>query len=711
MKRPAAFLAFLALAWLMAACATETSTDPRTRSAIFGSIFNEDDLRARQPRQTDGGGTVMQTSSAVGAVVQYGGGGGGGASLGRLPPALSSPSTGEYNLNFENAGIEEIVRAVLGEALAVNYTISPEVSGLATISTARPVSREELLQTLERVLAFNGASLERSGESYSVVPQGSANAGRPSASGEAGFGMTILPLRYVAADTVISLIDGFGTRPGAVRVERSRNLLVIIGSGADRRAAAETALSFDVDWMRDQSVGVFPLRRARAETVLPELEQIFSSGEEGAGAQSVQFSRVARLNGILVVARSPDLLSRARLWIDKLDNRDAGMDALVHVYRVKYQNAERLAALLNDIFAEGGTASAELPAATDAPAAFGNGDESAFDRNLADRINGGGAEEAPATLVGLQSPVIFGGSSSAPLRIRADSSNNSVVIYASQDKRREILAALHQIDVPQLQVAINVTMAEIRLNDDLRYGVQYFLKSNNLGLGSDEGSIGIFGAAANAIGRQVPGFNFILGSESNPDIIIDAFDEITDVQVLSSPSLVVMDNELAQFQVGDQIPVVTRTVTGVQDANAPVSNEVVYRDTGVILKVRPRVSENGVVSMVIEQEISAVTGGASSLTPTISNRLVSSSISVVDGQTVLLGGLISEQADGSKSGIPGLHRMKGIGGLFGRTGESNSRTEVIILIRPTVIRESQDAEHVASELRAKMWGIGSTQAR
>lgn len=706
MKRPAAFLAFLALAWTMAGCATDASTDPRTRSAIFGSIFNEDDLRARQPRQT-GGGAVAQ-SGAVGAVVQYGGGGGGATGLGRLPPALSSPSSGEYNLNFENAGIEEIVRAVLGEALAVNYSISPEVSGTATISTARPVSREELLQTLERVLAFNGASLEGSGDSYAVVPQGAANAGRPSLSREAGFGMTVLPLRYVGADTVVSLIDGFGTRPGAVRVERARNLLVIIGSGPDRRSAAETALSFDVDWMRDQSVGVFPLRRARAESVLPELEQIFSSGEEGVGAQSVQFSRVARLNGILVVARSSDLLSRARLWIDKLDNRDAGMDALVHVYRVKYQNAERLAVLLNDIFANGGSASEEVTA-TDAPTVLSTGSESAFDRNLADRINGGG--EAPAALVGLQSPVVFGASSSAPLRIRADSSNNSVVIYANQDKRREILSALHQIDVPQLQVAINVTMAEIRLNDDLRYGVQYFLKSNRLGLGGDAGSIGLFGAAANAIGRQVPGFNFILGSEANPDIIIDAFDQITDVQVLSSPSLVVMDNELAQFQVGDQIPVVTRTVTSVQDANAPVSNEVVYRDTGVILKVRPRVSENGVVSMVIEQEISAVTGGAASLTPTISNRLVSSSISVVDGQTVLLGGLISEQADGSKSGIPGLHRMKGIGGLFGRTGQANSRTEVIILIRPTVIRESQDAEHVASELRAKMWGIGSTQAR
>jgi general secretion pathway protein D len=686
-------------AMLLSACATEgQTTADRSAANIFGSAFNVDDLRARQPRQSRGSGGGAYDETRTGGVVQFGRGQQRLAS-GPLPPALSRTPNGEFNLNFENADLGQVLQAVLGEALRLNYTIAPEVTGVVTVSTARPLSRDELLETLERVLQMNGAAMTRSGEGYAIVAQTSATAGRADNARTPGYGMTVLPLQHVSADAVLSLIEGFGSRPGAVRVERARNLLVFLGSSPDRQSAIETALSFDVDWMEGQSVGVFPLRRAKAEAVIPELERIFKSGEAGLGGELVQFSRVVRVNGILVVAQKPELLSRARSWIDRLDSSDRGLDAQVHVYRVKYRDAQRLANLLNQIFTT--SAEAEAPAAPEGPAVA----QTAFDRNIADRL--GEAEgETPEAL-----PAVFSADPAAQLRIRADNSNNSVVIYANADKRREILAALHQIDVPQLQVAINVTMAEIRLNEDLRYGVQYFLKSRNLGLGNDEGSIGVFNTIANTIGRELPGFNLILGSEQSPEIIIDAFDSITDVQILSSPSLVVMDNETARFQVGDQIPVVTRTVTGVQNPDAPVSNEVVYRDTGVILQVRPRVSENGVVSMIIEQEISAVTAGASSLTPTISNRLVSSAISVVDGQTVLLGGLISEQLDGSKSGIPGLHRMKGIGGLFGRTGRANNRTEVIILIRPSVIRESQDAQHVAEELRAKMWGLGSKQVR
>lgn len=687
---------------LVAFCAGCTATDSDSPNAsIFGSLFNVDDLRARQPRDTKrGSGQTLAGNDRNGGVIQFGEDV---AVTQRLPAALSSPSPGEYNLNFENAGLGEIVRAVLGDALGVSYTMAPDVTGTATIATGRPLSRDELLQALERVLLVNGAALEKRGDSYSIVRSGSAVASGDGRASDPGHAMTILPLRFVSADAVMSLIDGFGTRAGAVRVQKSRNLLVIVGSREERQAAVQTAMSFDVDWMRNQSVAVFPLRRAKAEALIPELERIFKTGEEGIGAETVQFTRVARLNGILVVAGNSKLLSRARVWIGKLDRSDGGLDSMVHVYRVKYRNAKGLADLLNQVFVTG--ASSEQ-ASTDTSPTQGNAlpVESAFDRNIAERM---GTDSTADTAL----PVIFGLDSPAPLRIHADTSNNSVVIYADSEKQQEILGALQQIDVPQLQVAINVTMAEIRLNDDLRYGVQYFLKSRNLGLGTDEGSIGVFNTLNNTVGRNLPGFNFLLGSEQNPDIIIDAFDSITDVQVLSSPSLVVLDNEIAQFQVGDQIPVVTRTVTGVDTATAPVSNEVVYRDTGVILKVRPRVSDNGVVNMVIEQEISAVTGGASSLTPTISNRLLSSSISVVDGQTVLLGGLISEQADGSKSGIPGLHRMKGIGGLFGRTGKANRRTEVIILIRASVIRESQDAEQVATELREKMWGLGSKQVR
>jgi general secretion pathway protein D len=203
----------------------------------------------------------------------------------------------------------------------------------------------------------------------------------------------------------------------------------------------------------------------------------------------------------------------------------------------------------------------------------------------------------------------------------------------------------------------------------------------------------------------------VLGAAASPDAIIDAFDGITDVSVLSSPSLVVVENETAKFQVGDQIPIVTRTVESVTDSQAPVSNEVEYRDTGIILSIKPRIAENGVVTLDIAQEISSVAAGGNTLTPTISNRAIKSSIAVNDGQTVLLGGLISESGNRERAGIPGLSRVRGIGGLFGRRLTSNNRTELIILIRPSVIRGSEDAAQVADELRSKLWGLGASQAR
>ena len=227
----------------------------------------------------------------------------------------------------------------------------------------------------------------------------------------------------------------------------------------------------------------------------------------------------------------------------------------------------------------------------------------------------------------------------------------------------------------------------------------------------DRGSASLFSGLTTAIGQSAPGFNFVLGSAASPDVIIDAFDGITDVSVLSSPSLVVVENETAKFQVGDQIPIVTRQITGIQDPDSPTANEVEYRDTGIILNIKPRIAENGVVSLEIGQEISSVAAGGSTLTPTISNRSIKSSIAVVDGQTVLLGGLISETGSRERAGIPGLSRIRGIGALFGSRSNINNRTELIILIRPSVIRGSEDAQHVAEDLRSRLWGLGASQAR
>lgn len=671
--------------------------------SILGSVTNAD-LSARSPRP-DGMAAASnggRPSSMQGVTYVTPGDG-------VVDPMHTgqTPATGnEVNLNFQGADLKDVVQVILGDTLGQTYTIDPKVSGSVTLSTARPVEKGELLSILETLLSMNGADLVRRNNTYQIVEAGSAVAGQASMRGSGpGFGLTIIPVRYIGAQTLARLIDGFGARPGAIRVEATRNLLVIAGSGADRQAALETASAFDVDWMKDQAVAILPLQNARPEAVIPELERIFAA--KGTETGAIQFMPMPRLRAILAVSQTRTLAERAQTWVRRLDRENPDFGQSVHVYRVKYRDATKIAELLQKLFSSGDdTENGEKPAAGEASAETA---DAAAAPTAASTTTGAGTDTAEID------PARFGAPTSNELgadavRIRADPSNNSIVIYGDLEMRQRVLGALTRIDVPQLQVAISVTMAEVRLTDDMRFGVQYFVKSHHLGAGSDNGSVGLFNVLADNIAREVPGFNFVLGSESSPDIIISALDKVTDVQILSSPSLVVLENEVARFQVGDQIPIITRTVTPVDSADAPVSNEVQYRDTGIIMNVRPRIAENGVVAMRIEQEISS-SSSPDSLTPTISNRSISSSVSVVDGQTVLLGGLISEQAQRAKDGIPGLNRMKVVGNLFGSKNRANTRTELLILIRPMVIRDGRDAQSVAQELQSKMWGMGGRKIK
>lgn len=291
------------------------------------------------------------------------------------------------------------------------------------------------------------------------------------------------------------------------------------------------------------------------------------------------------------------------------------------------------------------------------------------------------------------------------VRITADVSNNALLIYANQENYRIIERTLNQLDRPQLQVAIDATIAEIVLNNSLNYGVQVFLKSEDLGMGRNKGSINLTNIASSAVLQRVlPGFNFLVGTETTPRIILDALQSVTDVKVLSTPSLVVLDNQLATLQVGDQIPVATRSSVAVETANAPVVNNIDYRNTGIILRVIPRININGNVMLDIEQEISNVanTSNANTLTPTVSQRRVRSSIAVASGQTVLLGGLIAERQERGRSGLPLLDKLGPIGEILGSNSGSLQRTELIIFIRPQIIRDGVDAHRIAEELRAKL---------
>ena len=371
----------------------------------------------------------------------------------------------------------------------------------------------------------------------------------------------------------------------------------------------------------------------------------------------------------------------------------------VKVYRVKYGDARRWPRCSAIFSLAGASTGLELPSNQIAP------NSGATTLSAVERLTGGPRQEAPERERAAGGPTRSGrrsrgrhldGGDARPLgrrrrrfrrepslpdvRITADVANNSILVYANEEDYRIVERAINQLDRPRLQVAIDVTIAEVTLNDQLDYGVQFFL---NQGITNERR----LEFAANH--PDPAGFQLVLGNALSPRVVLNALHQYTDVKIFSNPSLVVVDNQPATLEVGDQVPITTGSAT-VLSANNAVVNTVDYKNTGIILHVQPRVNSNGTVLLDIEQEISAVvndltagsapTSTTTNLTPTISVRRVKSELSVANGQTVLLAGLISETQNVAHSGIPILDQIPFLGNAVSSKNNSISRTELILFI-------------------------------
>ena len=713
--------------------------DPRAQDIL--EKINGLDIQPRQVADSGADGIRQQSPSRPAIYL----------SDGTTPPGAALAERdgggGGYDLNFENAPVATVAKVILGDVLKVGFAIDPRVQGTVTLASVRPVPKADALYVLENALKMSGVSLVRDrGGSYRLIPAAEAGPGAADRgdSVEAGQGISVVPLRYVSALNMFKLLDGFGVKASTLRPDNGRNTLIVTGSGSDREAAIGTILSFDADWMKGQSVGIFPLRNSAPESLVSELEKILDSGEGGMSQNVVKFQAIARLNSVLVVSQKPEYLKRAALWIARLDRGD--MEAVnLKSYPLRYGNARTVVALLNDMLvgtsSGTGTGSLDSGISQIAPGAgaslsssgtnpvaqlsglptAGAGAATPITGPPGSPINGRpGAAPTPALGPGAiagSAPKSVSGSSVLPnVRITADVTNNAVLVYANAESQRVVEQTIRQIDRPQRQIAIEATIAEVTLNNQLQYGVQFFLASQKgsvvntiatapgtpIANSVEPPSNAVNAAAGALLGRVLPGFNALIGSENSPRVIIDALHNITDVKVLSNPSLVVLDNQPATLQVGDQVPFSTGSAT-VLTSNNTVVNTIDYKNTGIILRVLPRANANGNIVLDIEQEISSVSpASVGTLTPTISQRKVKSSIAVTSGQTVLLAGLISESENKQRQGIPILDQIPGVGDAFSHQNVTRARTELILFIRPTMIRDPVDAHVIAEEMRSKM---------
>ena len=295
-----------------------------------------------------------------------------------------------------------------------------------------------------------------------------------------------------------------------------------------------------------------------------------------------------------------------------------------------------------------------------------------------------------------------GGGGDRHIRVTPDVATNSLLVFANRTDYRLVERTIREMDRPPVQVDVEVTIAEVTLTDNLSYGVQVYLNSGTVAgqftnTSLNNPSSGIPLTTTN------PALNLLVGAVANPRLVINALQAITTVKILSAPSLVVVDRAPAVLQVGSQVPILTQQATSTQTANAAVVNSVDYKDTGIILSVVPRVNANGMVSLDVDQQISAVTStDTTTLTPTFSQRRVKSSISVANGQAVLLAGLITDQHNTGENGLPGLNQLTFLHDLLTSKNNTGTRTELIIFIRPQIIKNSLDAEQVSEEFRERL---------
>ncbi|MFC0676921.1 type II secretion system secretin GspD [Lysobacter korlensis] len=679
---------------------------------------------AATPLEEDDAGPKAQIRRGTGQVINH-------AAASAPRPAPRGGSSGAATFNFEGESLHAVVKAILGDMLGQNYVIAPSVQGTVTLATPKPVSSADAMRLLEMVLGWNNARLIYSEGRYSIVPSDQALGGNvaprvgPALSAR-GFEVRTVPLKYVSATEMRKILEPYARPNAIVNVDNGRNIISVAGSQAELENYLRTIATFDVDWLSGMSVGVFPLTSGRASRVVADLERVFGEQSKSPVAGMFRFMPLEGANAIMVITSQADYLDDIQQWLERIDS--AGGQKQLYSYELKYIKARDLADQLSEVFGggqynAGGDAGAPPSLMPGLDAVELEDREGGATATLGDR---GGANEgfsdsaAPAGTGGNTGMLQLGNADnrngSVTLEVDGDrvgvsavAETNTLLVRASPSAWKSIKDVIQRLDTMPLQVHIEAQVVEVQLSGALEYGVNWFFE-NAVSDPIADGGAGLPSAAGRDVWGDLRGsirpatstggigglaWTF-LGRDAAA--VISALDQVTDLQVLQTPSVFVRNNAEATLNVGSRIPIESVTVDPGTGGGGIAYSQVQYLDTGIILKVRPRITREGMVFLDIVQEVSSP--GArepGQRNVRIDTRRVKTETAVPDGNTVMLAGLISDGVTRGTSGLPGLARIPVLGGLFGRQTSRTERNEVIVLLTPKVVRNPVEARELTDE--------------
>jgi general secretion pathway protein D len=690
-------------------------------------------MTAEMPSSREGSGTFINESVAS-----------------RAPAGAGE--TGEVTFNFEGESLHAVIKAILGDFLQQNYVIAPGVQGNVTFSTAKPLRGDQALSILEMLLRWNNATLVWQDGRYTILPVAQALPGnltpRTGAAANArGYEVRAVPLQYISALEMEKLLKPYAKPEGVINVDPARNMIVLAGTRAELENYLQTIRVFDVDWLAGMSVGVFTLEQAEAAKTVTDLEKIFGEGSNTPLAGMFRFMPLEGVNAVMVITPQPKYLATVEEWLERLDLGGGQAGQRLYVYDVKNVKAVDLAATLGEIFGGGGgggggsappsgdrlmpglepveirtvgTGSDVSPSpGTDQPKQNGaGGDRATYGGNSSGESGPSGNASGP--VVDATGGIALGASDE--VRISASEENNAMLVMASPSQWESIRRVIERLDTIPLQVHIEAKIVRVTLNDNLSYGVQWFFENGvpeALRARSQARPNGFWGDhAGTANADSGLSWTFIGPGAS---AVITALDAVSEATVLSAPSLVVLNNKTANINVGTQIPVASSFYGGIGTGNDPNNpntgvnqqSYVQFRQTGITLNVTPRVNPGGLVFMEVDQQESGAVADGVTVggNPSVDNRSIKTEVAVQSGQTLVLGGLIKTTESTGQGGVPGLSRIPFLGGLFGRRKQEQAREELLVLITPHVIRDSNESRRLTEDYSRQFRGLKPLRVR
>ncbi|MBV6827722.1 type II secretion system secretin GspD [Xanthomonas euvesicatoria] len=738
---------------LLAGCATTPPPDVRRNARLDPQVGAAGATQTAAEQAADGNANASAKPRPVirrgsGTMINQG-------AASAPAPTLGMASSGSATFNFEGESVQAVVKAILGDMLGQNYVIAPGVQGTVTLATPNPVSPAQALNLLEMVLGWNNARMVFSGGRYNIVPADQALAGTvapstASPSAARGFEVRVVPLKFISASEMKKVLEPYARPNAIVGTDPARNVITLGGTRAELENYLRTVQIFDVDWLSGMSVGVFPIQSGKAEKVSADLEKVFGEQSKTPSAGMFRFMPLENANAVLVITPQPRYLDQIQQWLDRIDS--AGGGVRLFSYELKYIKAKDLADRLSEVFggrSNGGDSNASLAPGSETSVlggTLGNRDSSLGSSSgmtggsIGDSSDGSssgsgfgtsGSSSGGLGNGSLQLSPRSNGNGAVTLEVAGDkvgvsavAETNTLLVRSTPQAWSSIRDVIEKLDVMPMQVHIEAQVAEVNLTGQLSYGVNwYFENAVNAATDSNSNGPGFGGGAGlpSAAGRNIWGdiagkvtgdgvaWSFL---GKNAAAIITALDKVTDVRLLQTPSVFVRNNAEATLNVGSRIAINSTSINTGIGVDSSYSS-VQYIDTGVILKVRPRVTKDGMVFLDIVQEVSSpgdrptaclsatATINAAACNVDINTRRVKTEAAVQSGDTIMLAGLIDDSTTNGSNGVPFLSKLPVVGALFGTKSRTSNRREVIVLITPSIVRNPQEARNLTDEYGQK----------